>query len=86
MSTELPVTQARERFSEVVETAAREPVFLTKWGRREAVVLSAEEYERLLEAQEDAEDLAASDAAMAQIVAGAPTIPWDQVRADLGLA
>jgi prevent-host-death family protein len=86
MSTEMPVTQARERFSEVVETAAREPVFLTKRGRREAVVLSAEEYERLLEAQEDAEDLAASDAAMAQIVAGAPTIPWDQVKADLGLA
>jgi len=86
MSTEMPVTQARERFSEVVETAAHEPVFLTKRGRRQAVVLSAAEYDRLLEAREDAEDLEASDAAMAEIMAGAPAIPWEQVKADLGLA
>jgi len=82
----MPVTEARERFSEVVESAAHAPVFLTKRGRRQAVVLSADEYERLLEAQEDAEDLEASDAAMGAIMAGAPSIPWEQVKADLGLA
>lgn len=86
MTTEMPVTEARENFSEVVETAAREPVFLTKRGHRQAVVISAAEYERLLEAQEDAEDLAAADAAMAEIVAGTPTIPWSEVKEDLGLA
>jgi hypothetical protein len=48
-------------------------------------VISTAEYERLLEADEDAEDLAASDAVMADIMAGAPTIPWAQVKADLGL-
>jgi antitoxin Phd len=85
MSTEIPVTEARYRFSEVVETSARQPVYLTKHGRRQAVVLSPAEYERLLEAAEDAEDLAAFDAAMAEIIAGAPTIPWAQVKADLGL-
>jgi antitoxin Phd len=85
MPTEIPVTEARDRFSEVVETSARQPVFLTKHGRRQAVVLSPAEYERLLEAAEDAEDLAASDVAMAEIVAGSPTIPWEQVKADLGL-
>jgi antitoxin Phd len=82
----MPVTEARERFSELVDTAAREPVFLTRRGHRRAVVLSAEEYERLVEAAEDADDLTAADAAMAEIMAGSPTIPWAQVKADLGLA
>lgn len=85
MATEMPVTEAREKFSELVETSAVEPVFLTKRGRREAVVISTSEYERLLQAQEDAEDLAAADEAMAEIMAGAPTIPWAEVKADLGI-
>lgn len=86
MATELTVTDARERFSEVVDTAEREPVFLTKHGRRQAVVLSAAQYDRMLELVEDAEDLAASDAAMAAIEKGAPAIPWEDVKRDLGLA
>ena len=49
-------------------------------------MLSAAEYERLLEADEDAQHLAAADEAMARIIAGEPTIPWEQVKADLGLA
>ena len=81
----MTVTEARERFSEALDTSTREPVFLTKHGQRQAVVISSQEYERLLEAAEDAEDLAASDAVMADIVAGAPTIPWSKVKADLGL-
>lgn len=86
MATEMPVTEARERFSELMETAAHEPVFLTKRGHRQAVVISTGEYERLLQVDDDAEDLETSDAVMAEIMAGAPTIPWAQVKADLGLA
>jgi prevent-host-death family protein len=86
MSSDLPVTEARERFSEVVETATQRPVYLTKRGERHVVLLSVAEYERLLEADEDAQDLAASDAAMAELMAGTPGIPWKQVKADLGLA
>jgi len=86
MSSDLPVTEAREHFSEVVETATQRPVYLTKRGERHVVLLSIAEYERLLEADEDARDLAASDVAMAELMAGAPTIPWKQVKADLGLA
>ena len=50
------------------------------------MVLSAAEYQRIIEALADAEDVSASDAAMAQIMAGSPTIPWEQVKADLGMA
>jgi prevent-host-death family protein len=78
----MPVTEARERFSELVETSAHEPVFLTKRGHRQAVVISTAEYERLLAADEDLE---AFDAVMAEIIAGAPTIPWAEVKVDLGL-
>lgn len=86
MATELTVTEARDRFSEIVETAEREPVFLTKHGRPQAVVLGAAEYERMVERIEDAEDLEAADAAMAAIVKGDKTIPWEEVKRDLGLA
>jgi prevent-host-death family protein len=86
MATELSVTEARERFSEVVDTAEREPVFLTKHGQRHAVLLSADQYERMVELVEDAEDLNAADAARAEIENGQPTIPWEDVKRDLGLA
>jgi antitoxin Phd len=41
------VQDAKNRFSEVVEAARREPQTVTKHGRPAVVVLSAEEYERL---------------------------------------
>lgn len=44
-------------------------------------MVSIAEYERLLEAAENAEDLVAFDAAMAE---EGPNIPWEQVKADLG--
>jgi PHD/YefM family antitoxin component YafN of YafNO toxin-antitoxin module len=46
-----------------------------------AVVLSPERYEALLEAEEELEDVEAFDEALAE---QAPTIPWEQVKADLG--
>ena len=68
-------TDARELFSEAVETAERESVSLTKHGRRQAVVLSAVQYDRTSVLLEDAEDLADADAAMVAIEQGEPTIP-----------
>ena len=77
----LAVTEAREKLSEAVETARTEAVFLERYGRLAAVLISPERYEELLEALEDAEDQAAFDAAMAE---QSPNIPWEQVKADLG--
>jgi PHD/YefM family antitoxin component YafN of YafNO toxin-antitoxin module len=54
---------------------------LERYGRLTAVLVSPERYEELMEALEDAEDVAAFDAAMAEDGAN---IPWEQVKADLG--
>jgi antitoxin Phd len=75
------ISAARERLPEAVELAHSEAVFLERYGRRAAVLLSPERYDELMEALEEAEDVAAFDAAMAE---EGPNIPWDQVKADLG--
>jgi antitoxin Phd len=56
-------------------------VFIERRGQRAAVVVSPEQYERMVEALEDAEDAAAFDEAMAEEGAN---IPWDHVMKDLG--
>ena len=75
--------EARNHLSEVIEKAAHEPVMIERRGERAAVVVSPQEYDRLMEALEEIEDVAAYDAAMAE---EGDNIPWDQVKADLGLA
>jgi PHD/YefM family antitoxin component YafN of YafNO toxin-antitoxin module len=64
-----------------VETAHTEAVFLERYGRPAAVLVSPERYEELIEALEEAEDAQAFDASMAE---EGPNIPWDEVKADLG--
>ena len=80
MST-ISVTDARGRLPEVIKQARSEAVFLERRGKLEAVVISPEHYERMMEALEDAEDVAAFDEAMAE---EGDNIPWAQVKADLG--
>jgi len=81
--TRMPVSEAREKLADAVETARTEPVFLERYGQPAAVLVSPERYEELMEALEDAEDVVAFDAAMAEEGAN---IPWEQVKADLGWA
>jgi PHD/YefM family antitoxin component YafN of YafNO toxin-antitoxin module len=75
------VSAARERLPEAIETERAETAFLQRCGRLAGVLISPERYEQLMTAREDAEDVEAFDAAMAEEV---PSIPWEQVRADLG--
>ncbi len=44
----VPIGQARPRLTEILETAQREPVTITKDGVPAAVVLSPEDYESLV--------------------------------------
>lgn len=84
---DLPITVARSRIDEIVDDvrARREPVFLTRRGRRVAAVIDVEDLERLSRAAEDLADLEAADAARAEI-AEHGTVSWDEVKTDLGLA
>ncbi|MFZ0214564.1 MAG: type II toxin-antitoxin system Phd/YefM family antitoxin [Candidatus Dormiibacterota bacterium] len=77
----LNISTARENLPAAVERARTEPVFLERYGRPAAVLISPARYAQLIAALEDAEDTAAFDAAMAE---EGPNIPWEQVKADLG--
>jgi antitoxin Phd len=75
------VADARSHLSDVIARSQKEAVFIERRGQRAAVVVSPEQYERMLEALEDAEDAAAFDDAMAE---EGENIPWSQVKKDLG--
>jgi antitoxin Phd len=75
------ISAARDKLPHAVELARREAVFLERYGRCAAVLVSPERYERLMSALEDVEDVAAFDAAMDE---EGPNIPWEQAKADLG--
>lgn len=75
------ISTARESLPDAVELARTEPVFLERYGRPAAVLVSPEQYEKFTAALEAAEDVAAFDAAMGE---EGPNIPWEQVKVDLG--
>lgn len=75
------MSAARDNLPAVVELARTEAVVLERYGRPAAVLVSPERYDEMMAALEDAEDVAAFDAAM---VEEGPNIPWEQVKADLG--
>jgi antitoxin Phd len=75
------VADARMHLSDVIARSQEEAVFIERRGQRAAVVVSPEQYERMVEALEDAEDNAAFDEAMAE---EGENIPWGQVKRDLG--
>lgn len=85
---EVTVSEARARLADVVDQArvAHDPVFLTRRGRRVAAVIDADDLQRLIEAAEDLADLEAARAARAEMASGEVAIPWDEVKADLGLS
>jgi prevent-host-death family protein len=71
---DMTATDARERFSEALAASSRGPVFITRHGKRVAALVTAEFYERAIEA------------ARAALDEDGPSIPWEVVKADLGLA
>ena len=80
---ELTVSQARENLAELIDSTQRsgEPVVLTRHGRPVAVVLDHALFERLVAAADDTSDRQA----LALARTDDDTVPWEQVKADLGL-
>lgn len=81
---EVSVSEARDHLADVIDEARRlhEPVYLNRRGKRLAAVIDAEDLDRLIELAEDAIDIAEARAALEE---EGESIPWDEVKADLGL-
>jgi len=86
--TEMAVSDARARLADVVDAArvGHAPVYLTRRGQRVAAVIDADDLDRLIAAAEDLADIEAAKSAKQEIADGEPALPWEQVKADLGLA
>ena len=82
---QMTATQARDDFATVVNRAAfgKERVLLTRHGRELAAVVPVEDVV-LLESLEDYLDVAAARQALAN-PENNERIPWEQVKAELGL-
>ena len=79
---ELPITVARDRLAAVVNRARKEPVFLTRHGKRIVAVVDADVFDKLLEAWEELQDIRALDEAANS---GDSSVTWEQARSELGL-
>ena len=79
----LPASQARERFSEILNEVSygRERMMLQRHGKDVAAVISAEDLRRF-EALEDRADRLEMEQVLEK---GETPIPWDQAKAELGV-
>ena len=85
----LAVSEARQQLAPIIDRARAEhsPIYLARRGRRVAAVIDADDLDNVLELAEDMADIRAAAAARAEMRAtGEAPIPWEQVKADLGLA
>jgi len=80
---EVAVSEARNRLAEVIDESRRsgEPISVTRRGRRVAVIVGFEEFDRLVDTADDVEDRRELAAARADD----DFVPWDEVKAALGL-
>ena len=55
--TTISVSEARESFSSIIEDALEEAIILQRYGKPVVVVLGYEQYEKMMETYEDAQDI-----------------------------
>lgn len=79
---EITATKARDQLGRLIDHAHSEPVYLTRHNRRVAAIVNADILDRLMEAAEELEDIAAYDKAKAE---AGETITLDELRRELGL-
>ena len=88
ISTPLSVSDARDQLASIINRAQteHEPVYLSRRGRRVAAVIDADDLERLIGLAEDMADIRAAEESREEMRrTQSEPIPWDQVKADLGL-
>ena len=80
---EVAVSEARNRLAEVIDDTREsgEPVSVTRRGRRVAVILGSEAFDRLVDRADELDDRRELEAARAED----DYVPWDEVKAALGL-
>ena len=84
----LSISDARTQLAAIIDRARADhrPVYVARRGRRVAAVIDADDLDRLIELAEDMADIRAAEQARAEMKAtGAAPIPWEEVKADLGL-
>ena len=79
---EFIVSSDQENLSLLIEQSQKEPILIKKSGKPVSVVISLEQYLEFVEALEELDDIAAAEEAMRD---PSPSIPWDEVKKDLGL-
>ena len=85
---EMTLSDVRAHISEAVQQVqlTGEPVYVTRHGRTVAAIVGASQLEALLQAAEDLADIRAAELAHLEMAAtNSEPIPWEQVKADLGL-
>ncbi len=85
----LNISDARAQLAAIIDRVRtqHEPVYVTRRGRRVAAVIDADDLDRILALAEDMADIRAAEQARDEMKAtGQAPIPWDEVKADLGLA
>ena len=83
------MNSAAEQLASIINRAraSDEPVFLSRRGQRVAAVIDADDLERLIELAEDMTDIRAAEQSREEMRrTKLEPVPWDQVKADLGLA
>ena len=78
----MPISQAREQLPAVIELCQSEAVVLEKYGKPQAVVISYERYEELMNAFEDLQDLEYLEQIPPDL---SNSIPWEDFKRDLGI-
>ena len=80
---ELSVSDARAELPSAIKKSQKSPVHILKHGEPVAVLISPNLYREMLDAMEELEDIEALDQALA--IKG-ESIPWEDVKKELGLS
>lgn len=84
----LTVSNARAQLAAIIDRvrAEHQPIYLSRRGRRVAAVIDADDLDRMMALAEDMADIRAAQQARDEVKATAATpIPWEDVKAELGL-